>query len=60
NGVGLPQEPDGKPRGVAKLTDRARVLEGLLDIESSPGKGTTLRLSVKRGNLVASKLSADE
>jgi signal transduction histidine kinase len=60
NGVGLPQGPDGKPRGVAKLTDRARVLEGLLDIESSPGKGTTLRLSVKRGNLVASKLSADE
>jgi signal transduction histidine kinase len=60
NGVGLPQDADGKPRGVAKLTDRAKVLEGLLDVESSPGKGTTLRLSVKRGNLVASKLSADE
>ncbi len=60
NGRGLPMDDDGKPRGVAKINDRARVLEGSLHIESAPGTGTTLRLTVKRSNLIARKVAAYE
>ena len=45
---------------VKKLSDRARVLEGSLEVESTPGKGTTLRLSVKRINLMANKKASHE
>ncbi len=58
NGKGLPTDDDGQPRGVAKINDRARVLEGSLHIESIPGAGTTLRLTVKRSNLIARKVAA--
>lgn len=60
NGKGLPLDDDGKPRGVAKITDRARVLEGSLDIESTPAGGTSLRLTVKRSSLIARKSAAYE
>lgn len=60
NGVGLPRDAEGKPRGLAKISDRARVLDGSLHVESAPGEGTTLRLSVKRINLVASKVTIHE
>ena len=58
NGVGLSRDRDNKPMIGRKLTDRAGVLEGLLQVESEPGEGTVLRLAVKRANLVATKEAA--
>ena len=60
NGVGLPRNEDDQMAAVKKLTDRARVLEGTLHVESKPGAGTTLRLSVKRTSLMATKATAHE
>ena len=57
NGQGLPVETrDNKevPRMVRKLDDRARVLDGRLDVRSATGKGTRVLLTVKRSLLVAS------
>lgn len=52
NGVGLPVKPgDNKPAAVNKLEDRARVLNGLLQIASTSGNGTRVRLLVKRSHL---------
>lgn len=56
NGRGLPTVvKDGKevPRMVRKLDERARVLEGKLDIKSDKNKGTTILLTVKRSLLIA-------
>lgn len=60
NGVGLPRNEDDQMAAVKKLTDRARVLDGTLDVESAPGSGTKLRLSVKRTSLMATKATAHE
>jgi signal transduction histidine kinase len=51
NGIGLPCDADQKPVPVRKLTDRARVLDGELTIDSSKEVGTTIRLFVKRTHL---------
>ncbi|MBK1817799.1 hypothetical protein JIN84_19420 [Luteolibacter yonseiensis] len=53
NGVGLPLNDDTKSTTVHKLEDRARVLDGLLQIASSKEKGTAIRLLVKRSHLTA-------
>jgi signal transduction histidine kinase len=53
NGVGLPMNDDEAPAAVHKLEDRARVLEGSLQIASSKGVGTQIRLLVKRSHLTA-------
>ena len=58
NGKGLPVGKDSRPAPVRKLIDRAAVLDGALHVESSPGKGTLLRLAVKRVNLVVNKAAA--
>ncbi|MCU0796383.1 MAG: histidine kinase [Akkermansiaceae bacterium] len=58
NGIGLPVDAAGKAAAVRKLNDRAEVLSGRLTVESQPGQGTSLRLEVKRSNLVASKAAA--
>ncbi len=58
NGKGLPVGKNERPKAVRKLTDRAKVLDGTLQIESSPGEGTLLRLAVKRANLLANKAAA--
>ena len=60
NGVGLPRNEDDQMAAVKKLADRARVLDGTLEVESAPGQGTTLRLSVKRTSLMATKATAHE
>ncbi len=60
NGVGLPRDAEDQMAAVKKLTDRATVLDGSLHVESSPGAGTTLRLSVKRTSLMATKATAHE
>ncbi len=53
NGVGLPVGEDLNPASVRKLEDRARVLEGLLQIVSSQETGTHVRLLVKRSLLTS-------
>jgi signal transduction histidine kinase len=51
NGIGLPMTEGSSPASVHKLEDRARVLEGHLQIESSNETGTQIRLLVKRSHL---------
>ncbi len=53
NGVGLPLDEKQNKATVRKLEDRARVLEGLLQIASSKETGTHIRLLVKRSLLNA-------
>ncbi len=53
NGIGLPLNEELSPQTVHKLEDRARVLEGSLNITSSLGLGTQIRLLVKRSHLTA-------
>ncbi len=53
NGIGLPLDETQCPTAVRKLEDRARVLEGLLEIASSKETGTMIRLLVKRSHLTA-------
>ncbi len=53
NGVGLPLNHESRPMSVNKLEDRARVLEGLLQVDSSKEAGTSIRLLVKRSHLTA-------
>jgi signal transduction histidine kinase len=51
NGVGIPSKDGQNPATVNKLEDRARVLEGNLQIASSKDTGTCIRLLVKRSLL---------
>jgi signal transduction histidine kinase len=56
NGQGLPRVmKDGKEitKPVRKLDERARVLEGELNVSSEPGKGTRTLLIVRRSLLIA-------
>ncbi len=56
NGRGLPMVTEGGrevPRLVRKLDERARVLEGKLDMKTEKDKGTTILLTVKRSHLIA-------
>lgn len=56
NGQGLPRVMmDGKEitKPVRKLDERARVLEGELNVSSEPGKGTRTLLIVRRSLLIA-------
>lgn len=46
---GLHEATSGTPRGLAAMTARARRLDGALEIESAPGRGTVLRLTVPCG-----------
>ena len=58
DGIGLPVDKAGKAAAVKKLSDRASVLDGRLTVNSATGMGTTLRLEVKRANLLATKAAA--
>lgn len=53
NGIGLPLNEERNPATVSKLEDRARVLDGHLQITSSGETGTLIRLLVKRSHLTA-------
>jgi signal transduction histidine kinase len=46
NGVGFQEKSNGKGYGMRNMRDRARLLGGTLEIESEPGKGTTIQLAV--------------
>ena len=55
-GPGMPEQPaapidDTKGLGLKGLMDRVEALEGTLEIVSSPGTGTTLRLRFDKGAL---------
>jgi signal transduction histidine kinase len=51
NGVGIPADTRKSPVTVNKLQDRARVLDGLLQVVSAANDGTRIRLFVKRSHL---------
>lgn len=51
NGVGIPSKDGQTPTTVNKLEDRARVLDGNLQIATSKDSGTRVRLLVKRSHL---------
>lgn len=51
NGVGIPMTAAARPAAVNKLEDRARLLDGHLQISSSKETGTRIRLLVKRSLL---------
>jgi signal transduction histidine kinase len=53
NGIGLPMSNTRDRATVHKLEDRARVLDGLLEVISSKESGTKIRLFVKRSHLNA-------
>ncbi len=53
NGIGLPMCNTPERASVRKLEDRARVLDGLLEVISSKESGTQIRLLVKRSHLTA-------
>lgn len=53
NGVGIPAQSELDAPTINKLEDRARVLEGTLQIASSKDHGTHIRLFVKRSLLTA-------
>lgn len=53
DGTGILKEPDdGLPHhGIASMRERASILNGKLDIDASPGEGTTVRVLVGAGKL---------
>jgi signal transduction histidine kinase len=46
DGVGLSALPIDKGQGLRNIRERARLLDGMLDIDSAPGEGVTLVLTV--------------
>ena len=48
NGVGLTQEARDKPQsfGLRGLSERARTVNGWLDVSSHPGRGTSIILTI--------------
>ncbi len=53
DGVGLAMTPTATGQGLRNIRERARLLEGTLDIDSAPGQGVTITLTVPylRGEL---------
>ena len=46
DGIGLPAVPINKGQGLRNIRERARLLDGMLDIDTAPNKGMTLILTV--------------
>ena len=46
DGIGLPVLPINKGQGLRNIRERARLLDGLLDIDTAPNKGMALILTV--------------
>ncbi len=53
NGVGIPAQPTGELLTVSKLEDRARVLDGTIEIQSAKESGTRIFLLVKPAHLTS-------
>lgn len=46
DGVGLAMTPTAVGQGLRNIRERARLLDGILDIDSAPGQGVTITLTV--------------
>jgi signal transduction histidine kinase len=46
DGIGLPALPTNKGQGLRNIRERARLLDGMLDIDTAPNRGMTLILTV--------------
>jgi Signal transduction histidine kinase len=46
DGVGLAMTPTATGQGLRNIRERARLLDGTLDIDSAPGQGVTITLTV--------------
>jgi signal transduction histidine kinase len=46
DGIGLPALPITKGQGLRNIRERARLLDGMLDVDTAPNKGMTLILTV--------------
>jgi PAS domain S-box-containing protein len=46
NGKGIVTEPSGKTFGLIGMKERAYILNGNIEIQSKPGKGTTIMVSI--------------
>ena len=46
DGIGLPALPINKGQGLRNIRERARMLDGMLDIDTAPNRGMTLILTV--------------
>jgi len=46
DGIGLPALPLNKGQGLRNIRERARMLDGMLDIDTAPNKGMTLIITV--------------
>jgi signal transduction histidine kinase len=46
DGIGLPALPINKGQGLRNIRERARLLDGMLDIDTAPNRGMTLILTV--------------
>lgn len=51
NGIGIPIHAQARPAALNKLEERARLLDGLLQITSTKDTGTRIRLLVARSHL---------
>jgi signal transduction histidine kinase len=51
NGIGIPMDAAERPAAVNKLEERARLLNGVLQITSSKETGTRIRLLITRSHL---------
>ena len=51
NGIGIPLSAEARPTAISKLEERARVLNGQMQISSSKETGTIIRLLVTRASL---------
>ncbi len=49
DGVGMDRIPLHKGYGLRNIRERVRLLDGTMKIESAPGKGVTLHISVPYG-----------
>jgi len=58
NGVGLPVNANKASVSVKKLEERTEVMGGRIQVKSSPEKGTTIRLLVKRSKLTTPSTSS--
>ena len=54
NGIGASPEDFGRPKshGIAGMRHRVRVLGGELNIVSTPGRGTRIRVQIPRANVI--------
>jgi signal transduction histidine kinase len=60
DGIGLPPAPRGDGHGLRNIRQRTRLLNGMLDTDTAPGKGLTLVITVPyQQQLVSSSLAGE-